>query len=566
MKRFLFDRFLFFTLIFYGALFLISARLFYLQIPLGSFFSKKSNNNFTRFQTIFPLRGNITDTSGILLATNRPVINVIWQGTGNRTLTEHQEILLKRIENLSQKGFDAAFIKKIKQAERYKTKIVVIGDLSPTSLASLLEQFSMSENLVIENNFRRYYPYGHLASHLLGYINQIDQKVFGRMGLESLLQGDLQGKDGQRMLIINSVGTNIFQQETLTPLKGDVVCTTLDVRLQLLAEEFFPKEFLGTLLVMDPRTGALRVILSRPDFDPSMFLKTVKSDEWHNFQQGQPLLNRAFNACYPPASIFKLITMSAALEHKIIEQDDTIMCRGSLRLGSRPYHCANRHGHGMLSVKEALSKSCNILFFYIGKHLSIDVLADYAQRFGLGSKTDVLFPERAGLVPSIAWKRQTKGEPWWRGDTLSCAIGQSYLLTTPIQIARMIGAIFEGRLVRPRILEEEPISYQFLNIKQETLDFLQESMKLAADEGTGQLVGRIKDIKAYTKTGTAETTTNKSTPEHAWFVAYFQYKAEPLVLVILVENVGAAKVATRIAKNYLNGYKKLMDEKLLDFS
>ena len=281
-------------------------------------------------------------------------------------------------------------------------------------------------------------------------------------------------------------------------------------------------------------------------------------------QAGQPFLNRAYNVCYPPASIFKLVTISAALEQGIIQPNDTIMCPGFFRFRGRKHHCGKRSGHGPLNVKDAVAKSCNILFYQVATELPIDTLAYYAHQFGLGQKTQMLFPEQEGLVPNTNWKQQIKGEPWWTGETLSCSIGQSYLLVTPIQIACMISSIFKGYLVQPRILANEPVLKRSISILPSTRKFLQKSMKMAVQVGTGKVVSHIEDIKVFAKTGTAQVAklsnnTERSQLAHAWFVTYFSYKdSKPLTLVILIEHAGNSKPARILAKKFLMRYRTYM--------
>ena len=211
-----------------------------------------------------------------------------------------------------------------------------------------------------------------------------------------------------------------------------------------------------------------------------------------------------------------------------------------------------------------LTHSCNIPCYEIAQKISIDTLADYAFRFGLGEKTNTIFPENPGIVPSNEWKKIVKGEPWWKGETLSAAIGQSFLLATPIQIACMIGSIFQGYLVKPRILTDDEIQTTPIAIKSSTREFLQESMKSVIQVGTGRNVGRLKNITLYAKTGTGQTKTRVSTSEdvqkdcHAWCVIYFSYQNQPpLVLTILIEYAGGSAVSTAVAKKFLAQYMKL---------
>jgi penicillin-binding protein 2 len=318
--------------------------------------------------------------------------------------------------------------------------------------------------------------------------------------------------------------------------------------------------------LLNPRDGSLISLVSRPNFDPNIFLDPISPVAWQSLQQSNPFLNRALDASYPSGSIFKLITISAALENNIIDADSLWNCKGYTLFGKRKYWCARRSGHGEVSMTQAVAESCNTLFFEIGKKIDIDLLAEYAHKFGLGQKTNSILPEKSGLVPNREWKMDCKGERWWPGETLSVAIGQSFLLVTPMQIARMIGAIFTGYLVSSRLLIDEPVITFPLDIQPETINFLKKSMKMVVRQGTGRSVRKIKDIKIYAKTSTAQTSDyakrklDEKYLEHGWFVCYFQYKDhEPLVMVIVVERVGAAQVVTTIAKDFFVEYKKYMD-------
>ena len=218
-------------------------------------------------------------------------------------------------------------------------------------------------------------------------------------------------------------------------LIGNDLHTTIDIELQHLCEKVFPESRTGTFILLNPADGAIVALVSRLHFDPNIFLDPISYETWQGLQEKNPFLNRAFDASYPAGSTFKLVTISAALETGIIAEDELWNCKGYTLFGNRKYWCARRSGHGEISIKKAVAESCNTLFFEIGKKIDIDVLANYAHKFGLGKKTNVVFSEKVGLVPNREWKFDYKGECWWPGETLSVTIGQSFLLTTPIQIA-----------------------------------------------------------------------------------------------------------------------------------
>lgn len=550
------------------ALCIIFGRLLFLQIYHHQILAKLGERNFTRIKQIDPLRGNIVDCHGNLLATNRPVINIDWIGTGSSKLHLEQHQCIQKIEAVLRKYEHPFFIQlsKINKAEKFSTSIRLASDVSIQALSEISEQCADSPNIMISKNFQRFYPHKNLACHILGYLGDLDNntQTAGKMGLELLFDTILKGKHGSMSHIINSFGKNLHINKIAHSQSGQNLAITIDIELQKIAENVMPAEYAGAFIALDPKTGAIKALVSNPSFNPALFLKPISSEDWKTLQKNRPFINRAFNASYPPASIFKLITISAALEQEIINPESKFYCKGYTTFKNRKYYCHKRLGHGWLDTKGMLAQSCNIPCYEIAQKISIDTLADYAFRFGLGEKTNIIFPETSGIVPSNQWKRSTKGESWWKGETLSAAIGQSFLLTTPIQIACMIGSIFEGYLVKPRILIDDEIKKTPINIKSSTREFLQESMKSVIQVGTGRNVGKLKNITLYAKTGTGQTKSRRSQTEdvqtdcHAWCVIYFSYQNQPpLVLTILIEHAGGSSVAIAVAKKFLAKYMKL---------
>lgn len=551
---------------------LIIMRLVYLQINRTEDLSARSKKNFLQVDTIASPRGNIIDCNGNLLATNKPTIHLHWYGSGNSTFTKEQLHTLQTLETILGKEIitDQSLLSAIKRAERYRKKTRIAQEISFQQLSQIAEQFAYNCNVTISTHFKRHYPYKSHASHLLGYLGNMGIDSYGKMGLESLLDSSLQGEKGSILKTIDSIGRSVTETMLRKALVGQHTRTTLDMNIQGICESVFPEEKSGAFIIMDPYDGSIISLMSRPCFDPATFLDRISNDKWQMLQEKKSFLNRALNCSYPPGSIFKLVTVSAALDQGVIEPDATCMCKGFYYFGKRKYWCNRRSGHGELTVTQALAHSCNPLFFELGTLIDIDVLADYAQRFGLGHKTNFLFSENSGLVPTRAWKKENRGERWWTGETLSVAIGQSFVLTTPIQIARMTSAIFTGYLVTPRILMHEPICKKPLDISAQTRIFLQKSMKQTVKHGTGKSLQQLADIKVFAKTSTAQTSNlNKRKLgtdylEHGWFVGSFSYKNnKPLTIVILVENAGSAQVATRAAKDFLLKYKQFVDKQEL---
>lgn len=545
-------------------------RLIYLQVQQKKKFSTLGEKNFLRTEKIAPLRGSIVDLNGQLLASNRPVYDIYWKGVGSRIISLVQKKNLQLISDILEQDFlNENFLKRISYINRSSKRLLLQKDITYEQLCLILEQCGGSYNLDVESRFQRVYPYKNLASHILGYLSRKieDFTTKGVSGLESMFQESLKGEVGHVLNVINSNGAKINQVEFCKPKQGNDLRLTIDLNLQYISEQLFDEGLSGAFILMNPTDGSIKSLVSFPNYDPNIFLHPISHEQWNKeFVEKNSFLNRATSATYPPASIFKLITFAAGLEEGVINEDEEFNCRGFINFHGRRYHCIRHWGHGKLDSKDALAYSCNIPCYEISQKMKINNIADYAFRFGLGKKTGFLLRESSGLVPTFEWKVMTKGERWWPGETLSASIGQSYISVTPLQMARMIGAIVTGYLVRPRILQDEDINFSELYISDETLTFLREAMKGVVEKGSAKLLNKFKDFDVYAKTGTAQTSSlsvenrSKKHLEHAWLASYFSYKGEdPLVMIVLVEHVGSSAPARKIAATFLNSYKRFRE-------
>ncbi|QQR54243.1 hypothetical protein IPH25_00245 [bacterium] len=555
---------LYFVLFFSFAV--IIYRLVYLQLLNNEELLIRSHKNFLRLATILPDRGDIVDCKGTVIATNKPFYVLSWKSVYKKVLTYDQVLELQRVAAILElsKSEEQELLAHISRASKLQQIYSFSKPLTSKQVHMIKEIFPAHENIFIQTLYQRYYPYSTVASHLIGYVAKGAENVEGKIGLEKLCNDSLKGSAGTILKSIDSAGSAIQTTLLRQSLHGNSVVATVDMNLQLISEQVFLHEFIGAMIIFDPHTGAVKALVSRPTFDPTVFLNPIAQKAWDALQVKDTFVNRAL-VPYPPGSIFKLVTMCAALETGIIEPDSSWHCKGYTVFGKRKYFCARRRGHGTLSLKEAVAYSCNTLFFEIAKKLDIDVLADYAKRFGFGQKTGFLLYEQHGLVPNRNWKREIKGQPWWPGETLSAAIGQTFLLASPLQVACFIGSIFTKKLYRPRILENEPISSRDVDIQDSTLHFLKKSMKSVVRRGTGKGIPAIKDLQIYAKTSTAQISSlkkaefNKNYSEHGWFAAYFTYKDQaPLVLVLLVEKAGTSRVPISIAKQFFLRYRSFM--------
>lgn len=521
--------------------------------------------NFLKIEVINPPRGNLLDNKGALLAANKPVFDLFWQGLGEKGINEEKLDLLGKIgQFLGIDLLNGPLNQDLLLAERYSRRKMICQNISFDQLCKISEFCGNHPSLVVSNRFERVYLHGSLASHVLGFLNRIEK--IGKAGLEQLLETELQGQPGYVLSVTNSTGKKLALKDFREAQAGEDIKLTIDLDLQRIAESLFEQGQSGAFIVMDPEDGAVRVLASCPDFDPNLFLSPISEDEWEKLSENNPLLNRATCALCPPASTFKLITVAAALEEEVVSPQTEFFCKGYMEFCGRRIWCMRHSGHGTLNSRMALAASCNVFCFEVARKIVIDKLAMYARRFGLGQKTNFLLPERAGVVPDKAWKKSLKNEKWWKGDTLNVSVGQGYLLVTPLQVARMVAAVCSGHLVRPRILESESVECEQIDVSKKTLKVLKDGMHAAVQEGTVRLLSFINGFEVHAKTGTAQTCAlnsekkSKSQLEHAWVAGFFKYgKEKPLVMAILIENVGSSGPAIMMASRFLKAYKTLKE-------
>jgi len=536
--------------------------LFYIQVISNEYFLSLGNKNFLRYGYIEPTRGNILDVNGKFLARNKVISLIYWHGTGNRFLNNYQKNVISYF--IDKYNLNKDLLSKIEVAERKSKKILIVKDINLNDLSNIAELFADCKNISIKQGYLRFYPYKSIVSHALGYISPNNNMS----GIERVCNLKLQGNKGEYLKIVNAFEHDVKFQGFKSCIDGENIQTTINVDIQKIVIESFPVGHQGAVIILDPINGSIEALSSFPNFDPNIFLNRIPLDLWQRLSINSTFLNRCCFACYPPASIFKIVTLAAALNENIINFDSKWECNGYLKFAGRRYHCAKRSGHGEIDLNEAFAYSCNIPFFDIGKRLNIDILAKYANMLGLGIKTNIFLSEKSGLIPNTKWKKEKLGQNWWQGETLSAAIGQSFTLVTPLQIACMISAIFTGYIVKPRLLVNEDILKKDVDIDNKNLEFIQSCMKVAIERGTARILNKLKDFEIFGKTGTAQISNldrskkNSKFLEHAWFVAYFKYKDfSPRTLVILVENAGFSRVATKVAYRFFNKLRSIYESK-----
>lgn len=562
-------------------------RLWYLQVIEGEHYAALSENNRIRTIPQRDIRGRILDRTGKVLVDNRPsfTLSVLPEETPKL------DALIPRLKDQLPIRWDELEAK-VKLAYAYRT-IQLAKDLTREQVAYVAERRWDLPGVLLDVEHVRHYKYGELGSHILGYIGEINEEqlkearahgyrmgdYIGQAGLEKAFERALRGEKGGRDVEVDALGRELQLIQEREPGPGMNLVLTLDLDLQQLVEEEMAGQA-GSIVVLDPRNGEILAMVSKPEYDPNLFVTGISYANWMHLLKDprKPLQNRAIQAQYPPGSTYKIIVAIAGLEEGVITPKTTVHCNGFFPFGNRVFRDWKKGGHGPVNVHSALVQSCDVFFYTLGQRLGIDTIARYAKGFGLGSPTgfDPLH-EKPGLVPSTAWKRQARGEPWYPGETISAAIGQGYNLVTPLQLVNMISAVANGGvLYRPRIVKrlETPdgqVVQEFgperlgeVPARPETLRIVQQALWGVVNEprGTGWRA-HLEQVSIAGKTGTVQVISNSpkgdKLPErfrdHGWFVAFAPADNPQLAIVIFGEHGGRggstyAPIARKIVEHY----------------
>lgn len=560
---------------------LLSLRLFVMQIIKGAYYEELSRNNRIRILSIPAPRGKILDRNGIVLADNRPAFNVTALPEDVLHIGEVSRMLQPLVEKPS--GTIEQAIKRGKA--RPYDPVVIARDVTLEQVAKVEMEMFRLPGISIEAVPEREYPFGDLACHVLGLIGEISKKglekraeegyapgdVVGKTGVEAMCEKILKGVKGKRVIEVDAKGQLVRVLEERDPVPGVDVTLAIDKDLQAVARHSLG-ERAGAVVAMVPATGEVLVMESTPGFDPNVFAGTLTAEQWKDIMENplHPLENRALRGAYPPGSVYKVVVSLAALEAGVISPDTRVFCPGSYNLGRVVFRCWRNEGHGSVDLVRAITESCDVYFYTLGKALGVDAIARVAKDLGLGEETGVLPDESPGLVPTRAWKRRVLGQPWHPGESVIHAIGQGYTALTPIQIARAMSAVLNGgRVYKPRIIKgERPVVENDLMIPARFRDVIKEGLKGVVEDprGTAHALWD-REISMGGKTGTAQVAkgyTSKLPDEsdipyryrdHAWFFGFSPVERPEIVVVALVEHGGhGGAVAGPIVRDVIKGY------------
>ena len=572
---------------------LLGLRLWQLQVRDGVYYRDLSENNRTRAVVLEPARGLVYDRHGVLLANNVPSFGLYV------TLEDVKDRngLLRRLVELI--GLDETLIRKKLGERGSKLSRRKLKDGLSLREAALIESHRYElPGVIVQADSQRNYPNGVTAAHLLGYVGEVSAEqleksasadlhqgsIVGQYGVEKTFDRFLRGVPGQKTVEVDALG---HEKRTVTvqkPRAGDDLYLTIDYRLQSLAEELLEGEA-GAIVALDPTTGEVLALASRPTFDPNRLSRELTAKQWESIVQDEarPLTNRATQGQYPPGSTFKIVMAAAALESQTVEPSTKIRCVGGFPFGRRVYKDWKAGGHGMMDVNQAIVDSCDVFFYTVGSRMGIDLIASYANQFGLGHETGIELPsERLGIVPSTVWKTKAKGQAWLPGETISASIGQGYVTVTPMQMAHLIGTVandgvsFKPRLVRSvmdratgRMLAMPAVPKGQLAISPDTLHLIQDALAGVVTHGTAAR-SRSNLVTIAGKTGTAQSAALRTGPEkdipkkfrdHAWFVSYAPTDAPRIAVAVLAEHMGhGGSAAAPLAKQMIEAFIKLAPE------
>ena len=520
-------------------------RLFYLQVITSADYARESEENRIAQRRVKAPRGLIYDRDGRILARTRPFYTVSLERTTRKDFDAATAAFAEAIGDLVDGKYS-----------RESRTIRLKRDVNFRTVSIVEEQLKADWPLLdIEIETQRYYPYGTAAAHLLGYIGIIrDQDLqgkndnayvlgdfIGKTGIEKVYENSLRGRDGMLYVEIDATGRTgrEFPERDRLPVPGEPLHLTIDLEVQLAAERALPDSLAGALVALDPRTGAVLAVVSKPTFDPNIFVSFQAQKERRRVLQSETvLLNRALHGRYPPGSTLKMVSAIAALETGVT---DTLSlfepCYGSLTVGRTRFRCHKRTGHGGLTLLGAIETSCNVYFYHLARLMSIETWHKYAAQLGFGQPTGIVYPgEAAGLLPSRQYYEERGG--WSFGHLLNLSIGQGAVLVTPIQMARYAAAIANGGyLVTPYISGDPPPRQRIDGISSRTFAIVRKAMRrvVDSDTGTGRRA-RVADVTIAAKTGTAQV---PSRDDDAWMVAFAPYEDPAIVIAAVVEGGGS---------------------------
>ena len=591
---------------------LVLSRLWYLQVYKGETLHNYSIQNRLRKEVVWAPRGLIYSRDDQLIVDNIPRFDAILTP---QFMIDKEETLgrLSKILNMEMPSI-LTILKKNSNQAKYRP-IIIKKNISFDELAQIESQNADLPGISVDTFISREYRDKEIGAHLLGYISEVSQTqlpklrerdkmdyrlgdFIGQFGIEEQLDKYLRGENGHEFVEVDARGRrkryintdNLFKGvEAEKPLSGMNVKLTIDRDMQIAAYNSLEGK-VGGIVALDIDSGEVLTMVSRPSFDPSQFSRGLTPEYWRSLvtNKEHPLRDRNIQEHFSPGSTFKPFTGIAAFEEGEIDENTEVNCTGKWHFGRRAYHCWKKEGHGPTNLVKAIRESCNVYFQKAANRMSIDTLAKYAKGFGLGARTGISLPrEVSGLIPTTEWKKKRFGQEWQPGETLSCAIGQSYVLASTMQLATAYGAIANGgRIYRPYVVKDvfdtngelvktytPELLSQFQMKNPKTLKFIREGLFQVVNNPKGtNFLRRGQGILMAGKTGTAQVrgaTADKihqkcenmdyESRHHGLYVAFAPYDNPKIAAAVIVEHSchggpAAGPVAEAVITTYMKKY------------
>lgn len=578
------------------------ARMYHLQVVEHELYTTLSDKNRVQVQSVAPTRGLVYDRNDVLLAENRPVFGITLVPERVRDM-EATLAKLQGILNVSGEDVER-FRRRLLEPRRPFQELPLRYDLDEAEIARLAVHRHELPGVEVSAELVRYYPFGELTSHALGFVGRINRdelqridpvnyagtNYIGKSGIERFYEELLHGKVGYQHVETNARGRTLRVLERENPVPGEDIRLHLDMRLQKLAHELLDGRR-GAIVAIEPKTGGLLALASVPGFDANLFVTGISVEAYRELSHSldKPLFNRALRGQYPPGSTLKPMLAVAALDSGATTREKTIWDPGyyQLKQGGRRYRDWKRGGHGWVDLKKAVAESCDIYFYEVAVDMGVDTMHDYLSKFGFGENASLdVSGALSGLLPSRDWKRALYNEPWYPGDSVNLGIGQGYMLATPLQLATATALIANrGDWAEPRLLKDvlgDRQAEEFLPSEhhpslalknQDDWEFVVSSMAevMHGSRGTARNAARGASYRMAGKTGTAqvfslaqdeeyeEEEVRERLRDHALFVGFAPIEDPRIAVAVIVENGGsgsgtAAPVARAMFDAWLLGF------------
>ncbi|MBI2680008.1 MAG: penicillin-binding protein 2 [Candidatus Solibacter usitatus] len=547
-----------------------------LQVRNPELYNELAERNRVKYLPIVAPRGKILDRDGRVIVDNHSSFRVI---LSRETLKlDH---LRPIAEGLRLDNDDlAAQLRRYRNRPKYEP-VVIKQELTPADVA-FVESHKDPEffpEMELIHSQGRIYPQEGVAAHVIGYTGEVSEAeldlpefaryntgdVIGKFGIERQYNDTLMGVDGQRQVVVDNRGREREVIGIKEAIPGKNLQLTIDLDLQAVAELAMEGRK-GAVVALDPRTGEVLAMVSRPIFDPNKFSVRIKTADWKSIidDPDHPLLNRAIQAQFAPGSTFKPIMAIAGLETGTIDDTTSFFCGGGASFYGHFHKCHLKGGHGTVALHKGIVNSCDVFFYNVGNRMDIDDIAYYADNAGLGQKTGVDLPHEAeGIVPSTKWKIRMFRQKWYQGENISVAIGQGALTVTPIQLARAIGGLAMGGVWhRPHLVKNQPDKPHELELDPENVEKVISGMCGVVNEAGGTGVrAHLAGVEVCGKTGTAQLTSNEyaksrgiKIKDNAWFVGFAPRKDPEIVVVALFEGGEHGQLAAPIVRDVIKAY------------